>query len=96
MSKVFDPQIKYEISATTTTGNTAISGSYPIIRVYNAGTAVVKLKWGSGAQTATTSDYTVAVAPGAIEAFTKGGADNVAAIMDSGTATVYVNVGVGE
>jgi hypothetical protein len=96
MSKVFDPQFKYEVSATTTSGNTPISGSYPVLRVHNAGTGVVKLKWGSGAQTATVSDYTVAVAAGATEAFTKGGADNVAAIMDSGTATVYLNVGTGE
>ena len=96
MSLPFDPRFKYEISATTTTGNTAISAASPALRVFNAGTVTVKLKWGSGAQTATTSDYTVAVASGAVECFTKGGADNIAAITDSGTATVYVNVGVGE
>lgn len=96
MTLPFDPRFKYEISATTTTGNTAISSAASIIRVYNSGTVNVKLKWGTGAQTATTSDYTVAVAPGAVECFTKGGADNVAAITDSGTATLYVNVGVGE
>lgn len=96
MSQAFDPQAAYQISATTTTGNTAIARNSPVLRVYNSGSVAVKLKWGIGAQTATTSDYTVCVAPGAIESFTKGLADNVAAITDSGTATVYVNAGVGE
>lgn len=96
MTKVFDPQAKYEIAATGTTSNTAILGTSNVIRAYNSGAVVVKLKWGTGAQTATTADYTVAIAPGATEAFTKGGADNVAAITDSGSATVYVNVGIGE
>jgi hypothetical protein len=96
MTLSFDPKLMYELSATTTTSNTAISGAYPSIRLYNGGSGAVKVKWGAGAQTATTSDYTVCIAPGATEAFTKGGADNVAVITDSGTATVYANVGMGE
>lgn len=94
--KSFDPQAKYEISATTTTGNTAILATGDVIRIHNSGAVVVKLKWGTGAQTATTADYTVAVAPGTVEAFTKGAADNIAAITDAGASTVYVNVGIGE
>jgi hypothetical protein len=95
MTAPFDPRAKYEVSASTTSTNTAISSTAPVLRVYNAGSVVVKLKWGSGSQTATTSDYTVCVAGGSTESFTKGAADNVAIITDSSTATVYLNVGVG-
>jgi hypothetical protein len=96
MSLAFDPMAKYEIAATTTTGNTAILEGGESIRIYNSGAVSVKVKWGASAQTATTSDYTVCLAPGAVECFTKGRAANIAAITDSGSATLYVNVGDGE
>lgn len=94
--KAFDPQFKYEAAATTSNLNTAISESGDVIRIYNSGAVPVKVKWGRGAQTATTADYTICIGPDATEAFTKGIANNVAVITDSGSATVYINVGIGE
>lgn len=71
-----------------TTPQAAASGLY----LYNGGTVVVSVRWGSGAQTAVTTDFTIA--PGAYFVVGKGQADNVAAIGASGT--LYLTPGEGQ
>lgn len=65
------------------------------VRVYNAGTNKAFIRWGSGAQTATTAD--MPVAPNTVECFSKGPTDlGIAAICATGeTATLYFTPGEG-
>lgn len=71
------------------------ASGHSVIRVYNAGTATVFVRWGTGAQTATTSD--MPIIPGVIEVFCKAWADDTfAGITSSSTATVYVTPGEGQ
>lgn len=82
-----------DVSASTTNAGTI--GGHSVIRVYNAGTATVFCRWGTGAQTATTSD--MPLIPGVVEVFTKAWADDVfAGITASSTATVYITCGEGQ
>ncbi len=85
------------LSASTTSANGALAGDTTVassIRVYNGSTAVAFIKYGSGAQTATSAD--LPVAPGATEIFNIGpSVDNVAAILSTGTGNVYVTRGGG-
>lgn len=71
-----------------TTPQAAASALY----LYNGGTVIIAVRWGSGAQTAVTTDFTLA--PGAYFVVGKGFADNVAAIGASGT--LYVTAGEGQ
>lgn len=71
------------------------ASGHSVIRVYNAGTATVFCRWGTGAQTATTSD--MPLIPGVVEVFNKAWADDVfAGITASSTATVYITCGEGQ
>ena len=65
------------------------------IRIYNAGTNKAFVRWGTGAQTATTAD--MPIAPGTVESFSKPPADlGIAAICSTGeTATLYFTPGEG-
>lgn len=82
-----------DVSSSTT--NSGTIGGHSVMRVYNAGTAIAFARWGTGAQTATTSD--MPLIPGVVEVFSKAYADDTfAAITSSSTATVYVTCGEGE
>ncbi len=93
----FSPAIGATITLSVTAANT--QGTLTVqsnqVRVYNAGTNKAFIRWGNGAQTATTAD--MPVAPGSVESFSKASGDlGVAAICAGGeTATVYVTPGEG-
>lgn len=77
------------------TSATTLAGGHQVMRVYNAGTQIAFCRWGTGAQTATTSD--MPVVPGVVEVFTKAPSDNTfAGITSSSTATVYITCGEGQ
>lgn len=61
--------------------------------IANPGTSSVNIRWGSGAQTAVATDFTVL--PGAYFVLGKGLADNVAAIGTSG-GSLYICPGEGQ
>ena len=86
----FTPGSTVNIAATTSS-NSATLAAGMVVRVYNAGTVPVFIKFGA---TATTSD--TPIPPGIVEVFTDpSGATTVAAITASGTATVYFTSGQG-
>lgn len=84
-------------SATGTSGSIidrGTIGGHSVMRVYNAGTQLAFARWGTGTQTATTSD--MPLVPGVVEVFSKAYADDTfAAITSSSTATVYITPGEG-
>ena len=86
------------ISVTNVSANQALdataAAAYKQIYVFNAGTATVFVRWGSGSQTAITAD--IALPSGSVQVFFKGAADNIAAITASGTATLYAIPGLGQ
>lgn len=97
-SVTFDSKDVSSSSSSTGTSGSVIDrgtiGGHQVMRVYNAGTAVVFVRWGTGAQTATTAD--MPVVPGAVEVFAKAPADDTfAGITASSTATVYITCGEG-
>lgn len=84
------------ITTSTTTANAAIgsNGSNQVF-IYNAGTTAAFVAFGAGSGTAATTAGTP-VPPGAVVILTKNpGQDYVAAILASGTGTVYAQVGEG-
>lgn len=82
-----------DVSSSTTNAGTV--GGHGVMRVYNVGTQVAFCRWGTGAQTATTSD--MPLIPGVVEVFSKAYADDTfAAITSSSTAAVYITCGEGE
>lgn len=83
------------ISGTTTSASATIgsNGSCQVL-VYNSGTTLAFVVFGVGAATATSAG--TPVPPGAVIILTKNpGHDTIAAIMASGTAAIYVQVGEG-
>lgn len=95
-NKLFTPSTGagVSISATTTSASATVSAAQRDVRIVNAGTAAVFVRFGTGTATATTSDMYMPA--GAIEVFDKGTNDKVAAITASGTATVYIVTGEGQ
>lgn len=93
----FTPIETKTLSATTTSSSASFTAATGVLvtqmRVYNAGTDLVFIRWGVGAQTAVATD--TPIPSGAIEVFNKGLADTVAVIASTGTATVYVTAGEG-
>lgn len=95
------PDSTVSIAATTASASAAIAGSAGrgefTVRVYNAGSATVFVKFGDTITTATTSNMPIPA--GAVEVFSvqdsDGSANYVAAITASGSATVYVTTGEG-
>ncbi len=87
-------------SVSSTSVNQAFDAAvvqYTRIRIYNSALpssgAIAFFRTGVGAQVATAND--TPVPPGMIEVFGKGGDDNIAIIVPSGTATLYVTAGEG-
>lgn len=85
------------IAATTTSASATLTGNSvndTEMVVYNPGTTLAFCRWGVGAQTAVAGD--AIVPPGTIQAFYKGrGANTVACIMVTGSATIYLSPGFG-
>lgn len=64
------------------------------IRVFNSTTAIAYIKYGKGAQTATSAD--LPIAPGGVEVIgVSDGVDTVAVLLSTGTGSVYVTKGTG-
>lgn len=95
----FSPSFGKGQSISATTSSSSVTLTEPgitgcsALHVYNSGTGAVFVRWGVGAQTATTAD--MPIPPGGTRIFNKDVADTVAAITASGTATVYVMPGQG-
>lgn len=93
----FTPQYASTVTLSATSANTQGTFTLPasVVRVYNAGTNKVFIRFGSGAQTATTTD--MPVAPSTVEVFSKNPTDlGIAAICAATeTATVYFTPGEG-
>ena len=90
----------YNIAVTMTgssvnTALTAIAANQNILYIYNSGTNKMFVKWGSGAQTATSDGTSFAVPPGAYFAVNKGKADNVA-FIGTNADVAYMSAGEGE
>lgn len=87
------------IAATSTSSSVTLATpdvNSNVMRIVNLGPNTVFLRWGTGAQTALTTD--MAMLSGTVEVFSKApGMDTVAAICAGGnSATVYVTCGEGE
>ncbi len=76
------------ISATTTSGFSAIFPHANLVRVVNVGTVASHIAFGPTGVVAATTD--LALGPNEVVVLQKGGAAFVAARTASGTATVYV------
>lgn len=76
------------ISATTTSANSAIVGDPQAVQVHNTGTTLAFIAFGTAAGlAATTAD--IPLPGGATLYLHKAGATYIAALMASGTATIY-------
>lgn len=83
------------LSATTSSSNANITAGNSALRVVNSGTGVAFIRWGVGTQTAVVTD--LPILPSSMEVFgIPIGANNVAAITATGTATVYATPGEGQ
>lgn len=84
------------IAATTSSGTVTLTTT-PLNRkdviVYNSGATIAFIKFGGSGVTAATTD--TPIAPGLQRAFHVADATHAAAIMGSGTATVYFTTGFG-
>jgi hypothetical protein len=93
----FQPDVGKTVTLSVTTSSTpgTIQCPFGQIRVYNAGTVAVFFRAGVGAQTAVVAND-MPIAPGTVEAFTVApDTTGVAAICESGSASVYVTPGCG-
>ena len=91
-----EPGSVITIAATTASASAALADPQKragSIRVLNAGSSDVRVRWGNGAQTAVATDMRIPA--GAVEVFTKANADTVAAICDTGSTTVEFTFGEG-
>lgn len=82
------------ISATTTSANSAIAGDAQVVQVTNPGTTVAFVAFGPTGVVATAAD--IPIGAGQTLYLHKSGAAFVAALMASGTATIYVCPGEAE
>lgn len=96
MTKAFTPSAPtVTLSVTTTSsGASGISSELPTLELNNAGASTAFVRWGVGAQTATTADYPIL--PGHCKLVNTGVATHVAAITATGTTTLYCTPGVGD
>lgn len=92
---LFWPTETQPISVTQASGSVTFTGSSAEqLRIYNAGSNIAFIRWGTGAQTALATD--MPIPPGDIEVFYKGSGDTVAAICSTGlTTTLYCTSGRG-
>lgn len=91
----FTPCENHAMTMTGSSVNQALSApgaAASALYVYNGATVPLAIRWGTGAQTAVATDFTLA--PGAYFVIGKGYADNVAAIGASGT--LYISAGEGQ
>jgi hypothetical protein len=95
MNKPFAPGASTaNIPAGTTSANVALSANAYAVLVYNSGTVPAFIQFGDSSVTATTA-ASLPIPPGAWRILAKGSAGYVAAIVASGTATVYFTAGEG-
>lgn len=87
------PGAGQSISATTTSASVtlnAVGAAATRVEIVNSGTTPVAVRIGAGAQTAVAADYVILGGQSRIISKAPGN-DTVAAIMLSGTATIYVS-----
>ena len=89
--KQFAPTSTVKLSAILTSVSATVPSGTTALRIYNSGPSPVFLRWGTGAQTATTND--LPLASGATEMFGKASANDTVAAISTGMATVYVSSG---
>lgn len=95
MTKVFEPNATVTLAVSTTSAEvTTLTASDNIVRIHNGTTGLVHVRWGTTAQTAVTTD--MPIGSGHTESFTKNNAIRLAAIMSSGSGTIYITTGNGE
>lgn len=93
----FSPQFGAGTSISVTTSSSSVSSldtTCTEVLLTNDSTTGCYVRWGVGAQTATTGD--LYLPPNTTQCFFKGPADTVAAITASGSTTVRLIVGKGQ
>lgn len=95
MNKPFSPgTATVNIAAGTTSARVQLSANAHGVRVYNSGSTPAFIEFGDSS-VAATAGGSMPVAPGDTRIFGKGAAAYVAAIVSTGTATVYFTAGEG-
>ncbi|MEI8395181.1 MAG: hypothetical protein WCF85_10625 [Rhodospirillaceae bacterium] len=89
--KQFCPSATIKLTAGVSSVSAALSTGTTALRIFNSGPSTVFVRWGTGAQTATTGD--LPIASGASESFGKLSAHDTIAAISSGMATLYVSSG---
>jgi hypothetical protein len=92
MKSAFTPKQASSTSASPagSSASASLAAECPDVRLYWAGVAAAQIRWGKGAQTAVTTD--MSLAPGSVEVFGKQDADTIAVI---GNGTLYIVCGTG-
>ena len=85
-----------KLSATTTSAAVAINVFGNATRVVNLGPNDARIKFGKASPGTTATSTSMLVLAGTVEVFTKGASDQVAAICDTGTASLEFYVGEGQ
>jgi hypothetical protein len=94
LETAFRPGGTITLTATGASSGATINPAFSGVEVQNNGGEVVFMRWGVGAQTATTSDYPILA--GQSKSISIGsGNTHVAVITGGGTCTVYVTGGEG-
>lgn len=91
----FSPGATKTLTVTSTSSSVSFTGGdiqSSQIRIANAGSVVMFVRWGVGAQTAVATDTPILA--GTVEIFNKGNSDTVAAI-GSTSGSMYVTAGEG-
>lgn len=100
---VFRPEPASTVNLSVTTSSSRVqvlNGTYgpssePVVRLYNAGSVIVFVNFGNSTVTAAVATG-MPIAPGSVEAFAVDiSQTHVAAIVLSGTLTLYATPGVG-
>lgn len=81
------------MAVTTTSSSITLRKDSITMSVYNAGTVVVFIRWGPAPQTALVPDFPIP--PGYVMVLDKPGQNTLAAIVATGTSTLYVSQGTG-
>ena len=82
------------LSGTTTSSQVRLDPNSPQVMVDSYGSSdVTYIRWGSGNQTAVTSD--MRIPPGTVQVFSKGKADTLAGICGVSTSTLIITNGTG-
>ncbi len=89
--KQFAPTSTVKLTPLLSSASAAIPTGTTALRIYNSGPSPAFVRWGTGAQTATTND--LPLASGACEVFGKTSANDTVAAITTGMATLYVSAG---